>query len=334
MARLTAALLSVLALLGVTSAAAYAPTAASCQTMFDSKTDRTWRAADGNTTVTLPNGKVAWLFGDTFRVGQPMVRNSVLVQEGDRLTSTTGGQAIPNDSDGSWYWPSDGVWDGGQLRVFAGRLGPASNGWASKGVALISFRLDSRGYPVYAGKRNVTTANEDSAIQWGTAVVRSGSHVYVYGQRRRQAPYVFGRDVYLARVARGSLADLRAWRYWDGSGWSSRATRIEAAETGRFASAFSVDRVDGQWVAVSKENDFLGDRIISMRSSSPAGPFRTVGVLGAPPVDGSFTYQARAHPELPMADGRLLVTWNLMSDDAALVFSTYFPKPKCGEVGW
>ena len=77
-------------------------TVAACQAMFDGKNDATWRAADGNVSVALPGGKVAWLFGDTHREGAPFIHNSILVQEGTRLTSTTGGQAIPKDGDGSY----------------------------------------------------------------------------------------------------------------------------------------------------------------------------------------------------------------------------------------
>lgn len=319
------------------SAADALPTSVqACQAMFDSKNDTTWRAADGNITVTLPNGKLVWLFGDTLRKDRPAVHNSILVQEGSRLTSTTGGQALPNESDGDYYWPTDAIVDGGLLRAFVGRVETVNGSFQGRGVALATFTLDSRGYPIYSGKRTITTASEDAGVQWGTSVVRDGSTVYVFGQQRRLGDYLFGRDAYLAKVPAGSLSDLSAWRYRSGTGWTSdrsQATRIEAAETGRFSSSFSVDKVGGKWVVTSKENDFVGDKIIRMEAPYPWGPFKTTSSISTPGTATEWAYQPKGHPELALGTGRLLVTWNEGSSDTSLLADTYFPKPKCGEVG-
>jgi hypothetical protein len=305
-----------------------------CQAMFDNKSDSTWRAADGNVTMSLPGGKIAWFFGDTLRKDRPAVRNSVLVEEGDRLTSTTGGQAIPNEGNGDYYWPTDAISDGGLPRVFVGRVATVGGTFESRGMALATFSFDSRGYPMYTGKQTITSSNEDLAVQWGTSVARSGDYVYVYGQRRRQGTWIFGRDVYLARVPAGSLVNRSAWRYWDGSQWvsdQSRAATIEKAESGRFSSSFTVDKAGTKWVVVSKENDFLGNRIIRMESANPQGPFTTTASISTPGTDTQWAYQAKGHPELPLSSGKLLVTWNLGTSDTQLLFSDSFPKPKCGE---
>lgn len=310
-------------------------TVEACQEMFDGKNDATWRAADGNVSVALPGGRVAWLFGDTHREGAPFIHNSILVQEGDRLTSTTGGQAIPNDGDGSYYWPTDGLVDGGLLRVFLNRvaqIGDVGRGFENRGVAMATFGFDSREFPVYQRKQNITRMNEDTAVQWGTAVVRDGGYVYLYGQRRRPGEWVFGRDVYVAQVPAGAVAVLSAWRFWTGSDWVAEedlAAPIESAESGRFASNFSVDKVGDTWVAVSKHSDIAGDRIIEMRSPGPLGPFVTTSSIAAPSTSQRWTYQARAHPELPLEDGRTLVTWNVGAARPKLMPED-FAKPRCG----
>jgi hypothetical protein len=322
-------------------AASLPDTVEACQAMFDGKDDSTWRAADGNVSVALPDGRIAWLFGDTHRKGAPFVHNSVLVQEGDELTSTTGGQAIPNDRNGDYYWPTDGILDGGLLRVFVARVtrvapedrvGHAR--FRSRGVALATFTFDSRGYPVYARKRNITRSDEDSGIQWGTAAVGDDDgYVYVYGQRRRQEEWVFGRDVYLARVPAGLLGNLAAWQYWSGFGWlpwQDWAAPIERAESGRFASNFSVDKVGDHWVVVSKHSDLVGDRILEMRSSSPVGPFTVTGSIPVPGSSEHWAYQAKGHAELPLANGKTLVTWNVGSVDPDRMGED-FNKPRCGQ---
>jgi hypothetical protein len=312
-----------------------------CQAMFDRKNDRTWRAADGNVSVELPGGGVAWLFGDTHRAGARFVRNSILVQEGHKLTSTTGGQAIPNDRNGDYYWPTDGLIDGGFLRVFATRVtrvdpvervGLAPR-FENRGVALVNFTFDARGYPIYASKLNITRADEGSGIQWGTAAVNDDGWVYVYGQRKRPDEWIFGRDVYVAQVPAGALDDRADWRFWTGSEWAadqSRAAPIERAESGRFASNFSVDNVDGTWIAVSKHSDIVGDRIIEMRSSSAIGPFVTTSTIPAPSSAQTWTYQAKGHAELPLANGKTLVTWNVGAARPKSMGQD-FAKPRCGE---
>ena len=317
-------------------AGAMPDTAQACQAMFDAKNDKTWRAADGNVSVALPDGEVAWLFGDTHRKGAPFVHNSILVQEGHRLTSTTGGQAIPNDDNGDYFWPTDGLVDGGLLRVFVARVARVAGGgrtFEHRGVALVTFTFDSRGYPMYARHSDITRSSEDDGIQWGTAAVPDGGYVYVFGQRRRQGQWIFGRDVYLARVPAGLVGNMSAWQFWSGIGWGpdqSWAAPIERAESGRFASNFSVDKVGEEWIAVSKHADIAGDHIIEMRAGSPIGPFMTTDSIRTPGGPGRWTYQAKGHSELPLASGRTLVTWNVGAAHPKRM-GRNFNKPRCGE---
>jgi hypothetical protein len=307
-------------------------TVAACQAMFDGKNDDTWQAADGNVTVALPSGKVLWLFGDTRRDGQPLVHNSILVQEGGtRLVSTTGGQAVPDAADGDYFWPTDGIVDGGLLRVFLARVGRVGDTFESRGVALATFTFDDRGYPVYSSRRAVMPWGEDDGIQWGVAVVRDNGYVYVYGQRRREGQ-VFGRDVYLARTPTGRLTDTSSWRYWTGFGWAedqNLAARVGSAETGLFASNFSVDKIRGTWLVVSKSFDLAGDEILEMRADRPMGPFAVTASIPAPSSGDRWAYQAKGHAELLLEDGRTLVTWNLGSSDP-LLSGAGFAKPRCG----
>lgn len=69
------------------------------------------------------------------------------------------------------------------------------------------------------------------------AFVPDGDHVYVFGIPE-------GRDgaAHLARVARDQLADVGAWRYWDGSDWSTdpgAAVQVVAPPVGELSVAWN-----------------------------------------------------------------------------------------------
>ena len=55
------------------------------------RNDKFWRGADGAATIDLENGKILWLFSDTFidtdgtgkRTNSKMINNSIAIQEGN-----------------------------------------------------------------------------------------------------------------------------------------------------------------------------------------------------------------------------------------------------------
>src|SRR3569833_297363 len=61
--------------------------------------------ADGTSSVPLPDGRTAWVFSDTYlgpvnadgsrENGVGFVRNSLVVQDGDRLTTVAGDPPVP-----------------------------------------------------------------------------------------------------------------------------------------------------------------------------------------------------------------------------------------------
>lgn len=68
--------------------------------------------------------------------------------------------------------------------------------------------------------------------------------------------------------------------------------------------------MDRTWVAITKENDFLGQRLVALTSRTPVGPWTstTVGLAPSRTGSGTLAYLALAHPEIPLASGRLLIT--------------------------
>jgi hypothetical protein len=187
-----------------------------------------WVAGDGSYPVTLPDGRVAWLFGDS-RVrradgNDAWVRNSIVEQDRHgRLRTLTGGSAaapsdlIPPVQPGTWLWPSGGFVEGGRLMVFAEEFArpPGSGAGGSGGFQfqatgrryLVPFQLPALtgGAPreVYGGP-----------VAWGHAVLVSGGQVYVYGNLERDG---WTNLTYLARFPLGQSSGY--WQFWDGSGF-------------------------------------------------------------------------------------------------------------------
>ncbi len=117
-----------------------------------------WTGGDGNAPVRLPDGRTAWLFGDSFHgtvrpdgsrpPSSRLVRNAMVVQDDRRLETRVGpadpasghptallagpeGSGEPHDGpadrrsgpappagSGTWLWPGAGLVDGGTLQVF------------------------------------------------------------------------------------------------------------------------------------------------------------------------------------------------------------------------
>jgi hypothetical protein len=97
---------------------------------------RTWLGGDAAASVALGNGKVLWLFGDSFialdssasRERSVMVRNSIAIQDGKDPQKSTleffHGTDHNRPADfftprhGSWFWPGHGVMVRGKLILF------------------------------------------------------------------------------------------------------------------------------------------------------------------------------------------------------------------------
>jgi len=116
--------------------------------------------ADGFYSVPLPDGRVVWIFGDSFlgtvnpdgsreKRNPVFIRNAFAVQDGDSLRSLyqvidgwESSLVIPPEAvkgtefseDSLWYWPGDGFVENGKLKVFMSAFYQADTGnWGLNG---------------------------------------------------------------------------------------------------------------------------------------------------------------------------------------------------------
>ena len=300
--------------------------------------DSGWTGGDGTRSVPLPGGRILWLFGDTFlgRVGPdgsradtaPMVRNTFVLQSGDTLVTLHGGtktapraMVTPREK-GAWYWPSDGVVEGGRLRVFLPRFtatGPGMWDWRWSGTDIATFSLPE----VHLEK--ITAAESANGVTYGAALLQDAGVTYVYGVEDLQ----LANHVHVARAVSGHLDG--AWEYWNGESWQADPRESKRLLAGA-ALQFSVIKTGGRYVLITSDNRHPFDSdIVAYAAPSPAGPWSdSIRLYRPPEATGDLVaYNALAHPDLS-PPGRLLVSYNLnhISDPAAVYRNADIYRPR------
>ncbi|WP_369274563.1 DUF4185 domain-containing protein [Streptomyces sp. R11] len=311
-----------------------------------SRTDD-WTGGDGTHSVRLPDGRVLWLFSDTY-LGQvysppnpfgeshtwreataPLVRNSAIVMRDGRLESTLATPLFPDPAPNQWRWP------------VSARVEPRSPG-SSERVLRVLLWVRAAGQPPWIF--GVPTATEvatltlpdlrvESVVKvldqqlvpdpsrrvlFGTTLVEEDGWTYVFGGDDGQAASRPASQAYVARVPEGRLAEPGAWQYWNGSEWAGSGARPRAVlgdgqRTG-VGSAFSVVRVRGTYVLFTMAAGTKGlTTVTSYWACSPAGPWHgpTKDFSPALPQGGQVAaYNPQAHPELSDG-GRLVLSYDV-----------------------
>ncbi len=314
--------------------------------------DPRWLGADGAFSIPLGDGRVLWLFGDSFVAKTPanvrsqstMVRNSVAVQTGDdpltaAMTFHWHGSATapasfwPEDGD-RWYWPQHGVRLGPALVVFLSRVKPTpghglgfeADGWRA---AVID---DASGSPAGWTPRLVTPASSPTGLVVGAAVNVVGDHVIALAQREPG-----NHTGYLVRWRSDDLAAgrLDAAEWWAGQrGWVA-ASRLEGDPTPILDDAgpecsLHFDAALERWVHV-RSDGFGATTIVVSFAPQIEGPWSKPALAFRPPESDrpdAFVYAAKGHPELRGADLVTTYATNTMAGFDALVRDTsiYYPR--------
>ena len=231
---------------------------------------------DNNISVPLPDGRVVWLYNDTYTGHfdpydnsggtDGFVRNYVIIQDGDTLTPWTPGQtSIVPPSGSNFYWPNDAFVEGDKLKVVLHEVsGLTFMGSVVATLSLPDLTLD--------GITSHTTWNMSKVLDGGDG------YFYVYGGTSGSG------DHGVARVAKGSFNNFASWRYWAGSSWSSNINA--AVELTHLDGLWSMARLGpNNYVAIS--SGFVGSSWRASFASSPTGPWTTPenNIIGYPPID-------------------------------------------------
>jgi len=293
-----------------------------------------WTGGDCASSIPLPDGRVVWMYCDTFLgmvnpdhsrpPGTPMVRDAMVVQQGNTLTTRHGGTVPRPESlvgpaaGGSGavaFWPGDGTVAGNRLRVLYTRMTMTGDGpldFRPGGTVLADFTLPDL---EPAGRRALPLSER---VSWGMSVLEEPDHTYVYGVEDRPGAAF----LHLARTRPGDLGGR--WEFFTGTGWSPQERKSARLMSG-VGHGFSVDRIDGRYVLVTVDSHLaFSSNLVAYFAARPAGPFRDeVYLYSAPePSTGAhrIVYDARAHPELS-SPGKLVVSYNVNSLSLADVYA-------------
>ncbi|MEU8179650.1 fibronectin type III domain-containing protein [Micromonospora sp. NPDC049047] len=305
-----------------------------------------WTGGDRTFSVRLPDGRLAWLFSDTFLgsvnadgsrpSNSPMVHNTLVVQSGTTLTTTLHGgtssapkSLMCDDSVGLGCWVAGAIVEGSNLQVLVNRyaaIGPGTLDVAPTGNALVTLSLPSLSV---TGVRELPMSPR---ITWGQSLVTDNGYTYIYGSEH--AP-----DFKFAHVARVPVGGLTGqWQFWNGSGWATAESSSARVASG-VGTAFSVSKLDGRFVIITVDSHLVfNNSIVAHSADSPMGPFSEPRELARAPEAGNspptIVYDTSLHQDLAR-EGKLLLSYNvnaLNTDDSKADVSIY--RPRFIEVDW
>lgn len=297
-----------------------------------------WTGADSTYSVPLRDGSLAWIFSDTFLgpveedgtrpLTTPFLNNSIVLQDGEALSTVTGGTPDARESivgptpDGDWHWFGAGLTTRrdelhiGVLRFSRFGEGYWDWGWDSNAVVT----LDTDTWEV----TGLDPLPSEAGVQWASWYERAGGVVHVYGVEDLGAV----KYMHVAKVLGGDFTDLKRWRYWDGQGWSREETD-SARVMPNVANEYSVTPYRDGYLLVTQDTSVpFSSEIRAYTSCSPTGPFEggttiyqmpEVGAWGSYGNPDVIAYNAHEHPELRDGD-TLLVTYNVNSIDTDDVY--------------
>ena len=277
--------------------------------------------------VPLSDGRVLWLFGDSFvdtfeaKTGTVpclfQVRNTAMVHH---KTDLRNARTLVHSNASSrtffryagsepfWYWPVNGFQEGNTVYIYLTKLKPGGGlGFETIGHAWARLRfpeLSIEGYdplPDFKG------------IDFGCGFVKDndGVHTHAFGSK------LVGLDS-MVYVARFKTADPgRDWSYWDGNGWVDEVAKAAVIGHGA-APSLHVCKVRSNYVLTSSELSVRcdqGKEIYMSTSERATGPFsqrqRVFTVDDTVEGHHPFFYLPVAHPEFSDARGDLLVTYSI-----------------------
>lgn len=326
------------------------------QRMFYS--DPYWRGGDCASSVDLGDGRVLWLFADSYIGVKPpyrrdsccvtMIRNCMGIQsEYDpsvadftvhwRGTKDTPGAFFPKE-DTSWFWPGNAVRFDSFLIVFLMRVCASDIGLGFRTCGHAAFIIDELdGNPEEWSISSLQLPDNPFGIMLGAAVIVEPPYLYSFSVKEPG-----DHSMYLARwhtdsVLAGS-ADAVEWWTGENSAWvpDSKLTVEPAVLFPDGATELSIvfDTMTDQYLAIQTVG--FGAADVMMRTSSAlTGPWSELRLVYEPAekrMPGVIIYAAKAHPEIVGAD--MIVTYNTNGPIEKIIADTTIYYPRFVRLDW
>jgi uncharacterized protein DUF4185 len=306
--------------------------------------DPRWLGADGAFSIDLGNGRVLWMFSDTFvarRAGDTrpkaaFVHNTVAIQSGYdpshasikfywRTRRGSPSEIFPSEGP-VWMWPGSGVRIGSRLLLFCTRVTSDSpkDSLGFKSVGWKAYWVTNPDDEPTAWKMKPAAKVSDT-VSMASQALRDGGFVYLFGQGGS------GDDLYLARLSIESFARgrLGALQWWSGSDWQAEASSRRPAQL-RAGTETSVQRdPGGEGFIEVNSRGFGATDIVMQRAQRLEGPWSAPIEIYRPPesdAPDAFVYAGKSHAELKGADLILTYAANGPDEKVSRDMSLYFPR--------
>ena len=311
------------------------------------KNDKFWRGADGAATIDLENGKILWLFSDTFidtdgtgkRTNSTMINNSLAVQDGSELSQSSlafywkgtgkNPKAFFELPGNTWFWTGHGTVVDGKLLIFLFEeksttvgLGFETLGWT---LTIIDNPNDN---PDLWKIKYIKGPDTFGVIVGSSAVLKDNSFVYAFGVKEPGT-----HETYLIRFEKDKVTsgDLSGMEWWAENEWTKNITEEPKSSKlfdGQTEFSVHFDEKTGRYIQIQTFG--FGKASLGYRFAEKLqGPWNEPVIFYTPDLknDKQFVYTANAHPEL-MGDG-IFITYNINNFDFKQLVndeSIYFPK--------
>lgn len=299
-----------------------------------------WTGGDGAYSVKLPNGRMLWLFSDTWvgkvenskRVDATIVNNSVGVQTEDKVEysirrDTTGKpQAMITPPDGrGWHWLFAGSMVKEKLLIFMPQL-EKTNEKSVFGFRTMALWLGVVGNPldtptswnVQSIKIPHAEYSSKRERSFGSALLSDGGFLYIYGTDEDSSVLAKRRQLIVARAKLETADDPGSWEFYGQGAWHKKVEKAEpvADEMASEASVIQLPQRN-QYLLVYTRNG-LSKEIRGRLAANPWGPWSPPATLYVCPEASwdhrIFCYAGKAHAMLN--DGnRIIVSYVANSFD-------------------
>ncbi len=286
--------------------------------------DPHWVGGDGASSVDLGDGRILWLFGDSWidptgqrtRQGARIVSNSVAIQVGadpatalirfywGRAADGSPAAFIPDEGD-ERHWFGNGVRVGDRLLLFLNRVRGADTGLGFESVGWTAWMVDNPDAEpsTWRMARLATPPNPLGVLVGFSAVLRLGEHVYAFGSQDPVKSHPIYAVRWPAQQARQGAQLNPEWWAGERLGWvpdSSAAPRQPIFENGQSELTIHADEATERFLAVQTQG--FGPADVMMRAA-PAltGPWSEPKMVYRPSEyyrPNVMIYAAKAHPEL------------------------------------
>ena len=291
-----------------------------------------WLGGDGAYSVDLGNGRILWLFGDSFiclndsklRSESWMVRNSVAIQDGYDPSSASirfywseekeFPESFFSSPDSIWYWPGHGICLHEKLLIFLMKLRPSDKGLFFEIAGWTAIKIDNPDEEPdqWDVKFLDTPQNEFNVIVGSASILHMNDTITALS-----IDWSKGHNAYLVRwpVADVLQGNLMKPQWWTGetSGWV-----VQDALPGKPHPIFSNAQVEctihyepvhKRYIQIQAE-DFGATNIALRWADRLEGPWTPLKKFYRPEESDRsdvIMYACKAHPQLHGAD--LIVTY-------------------------